>query len=112
MSDDAYPLLQVLESDPRYPLEAYMFVRESLRFASDVLEMGIATAEEDDQVVPESPGKHIERHMTGQQLCEAIRQFALNQFGYMAKVVMNEWGIHSTADWMRSERGATLRARK
>jgi len=37
-----------------------------------------------------------ERHLTGQQLCEAIRQYALNQFGYMAKVVLNSWGIDKT----------------
>ena len=37
-----------------------------------------------------------ERHLTGQQLCEAIRVYALNQFGYMAKVVLRSWGVDKT----------------
>ena len=40
-----------------------------------------------------------ERHVTGQQLCEAIRQFALEQYGYMAKDVLASWGIHKTGDF-------------
>ena len=40
-----------------------------------------------------------EHHITGQQLCEAIRQYSLNQFGYMAKTVLNSWGIYSTSDF-------------
>lgn len=41
----------------------------------------------------------VERHLTGQQLCEAIRQYALLQYGYMAKSVLNAWGIQSTSDF-------------
>ena len=40
-----------------------------------------------------------ERHVTGQELCEAIRQFALEQYGYMAKTVLNNWGVHGTGDF-------------
>src|SRR5262249_34852883 len=39
-----------------------------------------------------------EPHLTGQQLCEAVRIYSLEQFGYMAKVVLNSWGIFSTSD--------------
>ena len=39
-----------------------------------------------------------ERHITGQQLCEASRQLALEQYGMMAKVVLNSWGVHTTGD--------------
>ena len=38
-----------------------------------------------------------EHHLTGQQLSEAIREFALNQFGYMARIVLKNWGIESTS---------------
>ena len=100
MPDESYPLFQLIKKDPRYPLEAYMFVREALRFASDVLEMGTQTSGELnlDMDTP-SASKRVERHMSGQELCEAIRQFSLNQFGYMSKVVLNEWGIFSTSDF-------------
>jgi uncharacterized repeat protein (TIGR04138 family) len=40
-----------------------------------------------------------QRHVTGQQLCEGIREYALSQFGLMAKVVLNSWGIQSTSDF-------------
>ena len=39
----------------------------------------------------------VERHFTGQQLCESIRQYAINQFGYMAKVVLQNWNIDATS---------------
>jgi len=40
-----------------------------------------------------------ERHVTGQELCKGIRQFALEQFGYVAKAVLEEWGIYRTDDF-------------
>ncbi len=43
--------------------------------------------------------EEAERHVTGQQLCEAIRQYAVQQFGLMAKSVLNEWGVRNTGDF-------------
>jgi uncharacterized repeat protein (TIGR04138 family) len=40
-----------------------------------------------------------ERHLTGQELCDAMRLYALDQFGYMAKCVLNQWGVKSTNDF-------------
>ena len=40
-----------------------------------------------------------QHHVTGQELCEAIRRYALDQYGYMAKLVLNNWGIRSTGDF-------------
>ncbi len=37
--------------------------------------------------------------MSGQELCEAIRRYALEQYGYLAKNVLNSWGVHSTSDF-------------
>ena len=45
----------------------------------------------------EEPGP--QRHVTGQELCEAIRRYALERYGYMAKTVLNSWGLHSTSDF-------------
>ena len=44
-------------------------------------------------------GEEGERHITGQQLCEAIRKYALEQYGFMAKTVLNSWGVFSTGDF-------------
>ncbi len=43
--------------------------------------------------------EEADRHMTGQQLCGAIREHAKEQFGYMAKAVLNNWGLHTTSDF-------------
>ncbi len=40
-----------------------------------------------------------QRHVTGQQLCEGIREYAISQFGLMSKVVLNSWGIQTTSDF-------------
>ena len=45
------------------------------------------------------PDETAERHVTGQELCEAIRLYALHQYGYMAKIVLNSWGLHTTGDF-------------
>ena len=90
------------KDDRRYKIDAYVFVFEALHYAHNVLGMGSerpaeAEAEEDD---PDEPGsRESERHLTGQQLCEAIRQYALEQYGYMAQDVLRSWGITSTGDF-------------
>ena len=87
------PIKKLLETDTRYPLEAYQFVREGLAYAHNVLHMGDEAAE------PVGPEMHGERHLTGQQLCGAIHQYAVDQYGYMAKTVLNNWGIKTTGDF-------------
>ena len=62
--------------------------------------MGEQSSEEEE---PEhhsvTSDKRAERHLSGQQLCEAIRRYALDQYGYMAKCVLNSWGVHRTSDF-------------
>ena len=98
MSEISNPLFQLMEQDDRYKPEAYEFVRSALAYAHDVMELGQITPEKlaelkQDDEIPE------EAHLTGQQLCEAIRQLSLIQFGFMAKTVLNNWGIHETLDF-------------
>lgn len=93
MSTSIPPILQLLERDPRYKLEAYQFVREALDYAHHVLGMGSS------RPVPAGQDPPPEAHLTGQQLCDAIRQLAVDQFGFMAKTVLNNWGVHSTGDF-------------
>ncbi len=93
MSTPQHPILQLLERDPRYKLEAYQFVREALDYAHHALGMGSS------RPVPAGQDPPPEAHLTGQQLCDAIRQLAVDQFGYMAKTVLNNWGVQSTSDF-------------
>jgi uncharacterized repeat protein (TIGR04138 family) len=95
MLDPDHPLSELLCRDQRYDLDAYLFVFEALRHAQEKLGMGTdhyADDSEDDEDEPE-------RHVTGQELCEAMRVYAHQQYGYMAKCVLNSWGIKSTSDF-------------
>ena len=38
-------------------------------------------------------------HLTGQQLLEGIRLFALDQYGPMARSVLEHWGIKNCRDF-------------
>jgi uncharacterized repeat protein (TIGR04138 family) len=88
-------LLELAQRDPRYPVEAYRFVREALSYASDILEMGSEKLTDPDN----DPQPRVEHHLTGQELCEAIRVFSLNQFGLMAQAVLKNWRIEATSDF-------------
>ncbi len=91
---------ELLRQDRRYRPEAYDFVWEALNFAHEELNMGTAKPSEAGDA-PEAPrAEHKpERHVTGQELCEAIRQYALRQYGLLAKTVLNSWGVSSTSDF-------------
>ena len=84
-------IARLVREDPRYRAEAYYFVFESLGYAQRVLGMGTGKRSRSRD--------EADRHLTGQQLCEAIRQYALDQFGYMAKCVLNSWGVRTTGDF-------------
>ena len=100
MSEPTHPFLQLLRDDPRFKIEAYQFVRDALSYAQEVLDLGaeqptlLTQSEEEDEDCP-----RVEAHLTGQQLCQAIRVYAQEQFGLMAKTVLNNWGIHRTGDF-------------
>jgi uncharacterized repeat protein (TIGR04138 family) len=94
MLDPAHPLAELLRRDKRYRLGAYVFVYDSLQFAQQ--QLGLGRSEGDD---PGPSDAEEERHITGQQLCEAIRQYAVEQYGAMAKSVLAHWGVRSTGDF-------------
>ncbi|HEY4416917.1 MAG TPA: Minf_1886 family protein [Verrucomicrobiae bacterium] len=75
---------QIFAKDPRYARDAYGFLREALDFTQKV-------------VGKENHGKI--RHVTGQELLDGIRQYALTQFGPMTKTVFEEWGITNSHDF-------------
>jgi uncharacterized repeat protein (TIGR04138 family) len=101
MLDPSHPITQLLKEDRRYAFEAYVFVFEALGYAQNVLDMGTESPSEPasgrQQQSEEEQG--TERHVSGQELCEAIRRFALEQYGYMAQTVLNSWGVHTTGDF-------------
>ena len=103
MSETAQKIAELVRQDRRYRFEAYAFVFESLGYAHKVLGMGAAKRSESGTRKKSKPAageeEPSENHLSGQQLCEAIRLYALEQYGYMAKCVLNSWGVHKTGDF-------------
>ena len=77
-------LALILAKDPRYESEAYLFVKDALDYT---------------QKLVIKPTRDEVRHVSGQELLEGIRAFALTQFGPMAPTVFEEWGIRRCEDF-------------
>ena len=69
----------ISEHDTRYKKEAYLFILVALEYTLSKLE--------------------VRRHLTGQELSRGIAGFAREQYGCMAKLVLENWGITSTGDF-------------
>jgi uncharacterized repeat protein (TIGR04138 family) len=64
--------------DARFTEPAYLFVLSALEFCQTRL---------------------VERrHITGPELAAACRDLALERYGVMARLVLDHWGVRSTAD--------------
>ena len=70
---------KVMEENDQYKFEAYSFVMAALHHTVSKL--------------PKS------RHITGQELLHGIKDYVLEQFGPMARTVLNYWGIFETVDF-------------
>ena len=78
----------IVAKDTRYPREAYYFVREALDVAQRHFTKGGSKS-----------GKDKPAHVSGQQLLEGIRAHALEQFGPLTLMVLEEWGIRRGEDF-------------
>src|SRR6266545_2104116 len=79
----AEALDSIVRSDPRYQRDAYAFLRDALDF----------TTKQQKKV----KGVSV-RHVTGPELLDGVRQYALKEFGPMVMTVFDSWGIHSSED--------------
>jgi len=70
---------KIVDKDPRYKIEAYIFVMSALDFTISKLKE--------------------KRHVTGQELLEGIREYGMMQFGPMTRTVFEYWGVKSTEDF-------------
>ena len=70
---------RIMGKHPQYKFEAYSFVMAGLHHTVSKLAKP--------------------RHITGKELLEGIREYALEQFGPMARTVLNYWGIAKTDDF-------------
>lgn len=76
----------IVAKDPRFAVNAYLFVQETLDVAvKDALR---DRGGRDDQSA----------HVGAAEWLRAFREYALSEFGPLARDVMEEWGVRSTED--------------
>jgi uncharacterized repeat protein (TIGR04138 family) len=74
---------QMIERDPRYGKEAYIFLKEALEFTIKQKKRGKTEA-----------GSHVD----AVELLDGFRQLALKEFGPMVMTVLEYWGVRSSFD--------------
>jgi|TARA_Y100000031_G_C8099617_1_gene328070 uncharacterized repeat protein (TIGR04138 family) len=74
-----FTLLKMLNKDKRYEIEAYSFAIQALEFTTKKL--------------------NRKGHVSGEEILDGIRVYALEEFGPMARTVLENWGITKTKDF-------------
>ena len=69
---------EICEKDPRYKPDSYEFVMQALHFTQRKLKKT--------------------GHISGKELSEGVRDFAVELYGPMAKTVLGHWSIGKTED--------------
>jgi uncharacterized repeat protein (TIGR04138 family) len=69
---------------------AFAFVQDGLGYTAELF----ANRDVDSYELEE-----FDRHVTGQQLCMGLRDFAIDRFGLLAPAVLKSWGVRRTEDF-------------
>ena len=77
--NDFQRLQEIPNNDPRYSLDAYLFVLEAVQYTRMKFKK--------------------EKHVSGHELLDGIKELALTRFGAMAIAVFEHWGIRQTIDF-------------
>ncbi len=80
---------RMLDTAGPYPIEAFTFVRDGLSFTAERIHEQPEALSED------------ERHISGQQLCLGLRDYAIEKYGLLAPIVLEHWNVHRTDDFGR-----------
>jgi uncharacterized repeat protein (TIGR04138 family) len=77
----------ICKEDPRYDKKAYTFIRQGLDHTVKELKK------------KESAKTRSSPHVSGAELLDGLRLYALDQFGPLTKTVLNSWGIQRCPDF-------------
>jgi uncharacterized repeat protein (TIGR04138 family) len=88
---------QIVLKDARYHRDAYLFVREALDYTQKTI--GKSPKSEPRQGAADDSAENRVRHVSGQELLLGIRGFALEQFGPMTLMLLQEWGVKRCEDF-------------
>lgn len=75
----------IVKNDRRYAKDAYHFVRRALDHTLKKMK--------------EAKAVRKSNHVDGRELCEGIREYALEQYGPMSRLLLSEWGLDKTGDF-------------
>ena len=70
---------KLIDLNPNYKFEAYSFVLAALHYTMT--------------------GMPSPRHISGAEFCDGLRRYSIDQFGPLARTVLEYWGIHKTVDF-------------
>jgi len=76
-------VIEAARQDPRYAADAYHFLRDALDMTIKTMQQGRTDAV---------------NHISGAELCEGLRDYALQQFGPMVPTIFETWGLNTTRD--------------
>lgn len=100
-------LEDIIRADGRYPPEAFQFmlheglpraVRQAYGRRPSEKAEGAPKVRASQADLAKLPGGAA-RHVTGRQLCLALRDEAIEKWGMLAPVVLEKWNIRSTLDF-------------
>lgn len=88
-----------------YPERAFQFVREGLQHTVQQIHPELTLDDAEDHVAPNAATESTEtasnRHVTGKQLCLGLKDYALRQYGLLARTVLTHWNVRRTEDFGR-----------
>lgn len=76
---------ELIRAQGRYPLDAYRFLHAGLEHAVRRVHGNRCTGSA--------------QHVSGAELCESLRDLAIEQWGMLASTVLRRWSIHGTRDF-------------
>src|SRR5512143_2779953 len=82
-------LAGVLARDPRYSIQAYVFIFEAIEYTKNLKKRRQSRIRARGKASPRS------RHVSGRELCEGARALALDHYGLVAMTVLDLWGSGS-----------------
>lgn len=88
--------LATIAKRTRYPINAYLFVQRGLDFTVTRLH---GDFDDDDFDEIDSDQYESQRHVSGQDLCTGLRDFAIKEYGLLARTVLRRWSITSCRDF-------------
>lgn len=83
-------LLEVVKTT-QYSVEAFVFIQHGLDYTVRDIH---------GEIDEESETMHS-RHISGEQLCQGLRRYAIRQYGLMARTVLSNWKINTCEDFGR-----------